>query len=146
MSLFKDFKRFALKGNVIDLSVGVVIGGAFGKIISSLVSDIVMPFISLLLPKGDWRKAEFVLLSAKGNVQEVGLKYGNFLGSVLDFLIVAFALFLVVSKLMKMAEAKFSRSGPETRECPFCLETISSRAKRCKFCTSVLEAPAPPAP
>jgi large conductance mechanosensitive channel len=92
MSLLKEFKEFAAKGNVIDLAVGVIIGASFGKIVTSLVADIVMPLINPLTPGGDWRKIEI------GN----GIKIGSFMGMVLDFLIVAFVIFLLIKTLNKM--------------------------------------------
>ena len=92
MSLLKEFKEFASKGNVVDLAVGVVIGAAFGKIVTSLVSDIVMPLVNPLIPGGDWRKIEL------GN----GIKIGSFMGMVLDFMIVAFVIFLMIKAINRM--------------------------------------------
>ena len=139
MSLFSDFKAFAFKGNVVDLAVGVVIGAAFGKIVTALVADLIMPAVSLVLPSGDWRESGFVLRHAANPKDNVVLKYGDFAGSVLDFLIVSFVLFLVVSKLVKAAESRFGKAaGPATKECPRCLETIPLKATRCKACTSEL--------
>jgi len=142
MNLLSDFKKFAFKGNVVDLAVGIVIGGAFGKIVTALVSDFIMPLVSMVMPSGDWRASGFIVKEAADPKDNVVLKYGDFLGVTLDFLIVAFALFLVVSKLIKTMETKLSRSDsnkvPETKECSFCLETIPFKAKRCKFCTSEL--------
>jgi large conductance mechanosensitive channel len=139
MSFFSDFKTFAFKGNVIDLAVGVVIGGAFGKIVTALVSDIVMPAVSLVLPSGDWRASGFVLRHAANPKDDVVLKYGDLFGSIIDFLIVALVLFLFVSKFVKAAEARFGGpASPTTKECPQCLETIPLKAKRCRACTSAL--------
>ncbi len=144
MAFVDDFKKFAFKGNVVDLAVGVVIGGAFGKIVSALVADLVMPLVALILPSGDWRSSGLVLSRAADPKDNVVLKYGDFLGAVLDFMVVALALFLIVSRIIKAAEARLVRpAAPEpvvNRECPFCLETIPFRAKRCKFCTSELPA------
>lgn len=143
MSLFADFKQFAFKGNVVDLAVGVIIGGAFGKIVTALVSNIVMPLVALVLPNGDWRNAGIVLRHAADPKDDVVLKYGDFIGSVLDFLIVAIVLFIVVSKIVKAAEARFSKKEePTTKECTFCLETVPIKATRCKACTSELPASA----
>lgn len=100
MALLADFQKFAFKGNVVDLAVGVVIGGAFGKIVSGLVDNIVMPLVSLALPAGDWRNAAVILKQMPDPKENVVLKYGALLGNVLDFLIVAFVLFLVVSKIV----------------------------------------------
>jgi len=142
MAFIDDFKKFAFKGNVIDLAVGVVIGGAFGKIVSSLVADLVMPLVALVLPSGDWRSHGFVLKHAADAKDDVILKYGDFLGAVLDFFVVAVALFVIVSRIVKAAEARFAGpaqpEAPTNRECPLCCETVPAKAKRCKFCTSEL--------
>ena len=143
MAFMDDFKKFAFKGNVVDLAVGVVIGAAFGKIVSAVVADVVMPIVSLVLPSGDWRTNGIVLRTAADPKDNVVLKYGDFLGSVLDFFVVALALFLIVSRIIKAAEGKLSKPGeepPATRECPACCETVPAKAKRCKACTSDLPA------
>jgi large conductance mechanosensitive channel len=139
MSFLSDFKTFAFKGNMIDLAVGVVIGGAFGKIVTALVQDAIMPVVALLLPSGNWRESGFVLRHAANPKDDVILKYGDLAGNVLDFLIVALVLFVVVGKIVKGAEARFSKpAGAVTKECPFCCEVIPIKAKRCKACTSEL--------
>src|SRR5205823_5333611 len=139
MGLLQDFKAFALKGNVIDLAVGVVIGGAFGKIVSALVADIVMPLVALVLPSGDWRASGIVLRQAAEAKDNVVLKYGDLLGAVLDFLVVAIVLFIVVTKIVKAAEARLSKPGePAVKECSFCLTEVPFKATRCKACTSEL--------
>jgi large conductance mechanosensitive channel len=143
MAFVDDFKKFAFKGNVVDLAVGVVIGGAFGKIVSALVADLVMPVVALILPSGDWRSHGLVLSHAADPKDDVVLKYGDFLGAILDFFVVALALFVIVSRIIKAAEARIARpAAPEavTRECPLCCETIPRRAKRCKFCAADLPA------
>ena len=137
MGMLDDFKKFAIQGNVTDLAVGVVIGGAFGKIVTAVVGDVVMPLVSLALPSGDWRTAGLVLREAADPKNNVVLKYGDLIGSVLDFLVIAFVLFLVVSKLMtlgKKPEAPAAPAAPTTKECPECLETIPIQAKRCRAC------------
>ncbi len=137
MSLWQDFKQFAFKGNVVDLAVGVVIGAAFGKIVSALVADFVMPIVALAMPAGDWRENVIVLRQGETVKDTVALKYGDFLGATLDFLIVAFVLFLLVSKIIKAAEGRIK--GPEvatTKPCPWCTEAIPIAAKKCKFCCS----------
>src|SRR3954469_14691642 len=139
MALLEDFKKFAFKGNVVDLAVGVVIGAAFAKIVTAMVADFIMPMVALVMPSGDWRMSGIILRHAADPKDNVVLKYGDFLGSILDFLVVAMVLFLVVSKVVKTAEAKLG--GPaevSTRECKFCLETVPVKATRCKFCTSQL--------
>jgi large conductance mechanosensitive channel len=124
MALFDDFKKFAFKGNVVDLAVGVIIGASFQKIVSALVADLIMPVVALILPSGDWRESAFILKAAANPKDNVSIKYGDFAGNVLDFLIVAFVLFLIVSRIIKA--------------CPFCFETIPVKATRCKACTSTL--------
>ncbi len=144
MSFIDDFKKFAFKGNVVDLAVGVVIGGAFGKIVSALVADLVMPLVALVLPSGDWRTSGYVLKEAADPKDNVVLNYGDFIGAVLDFFVVALVLFLIVSRLIKAAEGRFGKpaapAAPTTKECPACCEQVPLKATRCKFCTSQLEA------
>jgi large conductance mechanosensitive channel len=145
MSLIEDFKKFALKGNVVDLAVGVVIGGAFGKIVTALVSDVVMPLVTLVLPSGNWREHGLVLRHAALEKDNVVLKWGDFLGAVLDFLIVSIVLFILISKLLKAMEDRFGKKevAPETtKKCKYCLEVIPLEATRCRACTSQLDAPA----
>jgi large conductance mechanosensitive channel len=144
MAFVDDFKKFAFKGNVVDLAVGVVIGGAFGKIVSALVADLVMPFVALVLPSGDWRTHGLVLRHAENAKDNVVLQYGDFMGAILDFFVVALALFLIVSRLIKAAEARLIKpveapAAPAMRECPACCETVPARATRCKFCTTELK-------
>ena len=145
MAFVDDFKKFAFKGNVVDLAVGVIIGAAFGKIVSALVADLVMPVVGLILPSGDWRNSGIVLRTAADAKDNVILKYGDFLGAVLDFFVVALALFLIVSRIVKAAEAKFTGphkdepAAPAMRECPACCESVFAKATRCKFCTSELK-------
>ena len=141
MAFIEDFKKFAFKGNVVDLAVGVVIGGAFGKIVSALVADLVMPLVALVLPSGDWRKSGAILKKAPEAKDNVVLNYGDFIGSVLDFFVVALVLFLIVSRLIKAAEGRLQKPGdapPAVKECPACCESVPAKATRCKFCTSDL--------
>lgn len=140
MSFFADFQKFAFKGNVIDLAVGVVIGGAFGKIVSALVGDIVMPVVALMMPQGDWRQNGWLLRSGGANEDQVVLRYGDLLGATLDFFIVALVLFIVVSKLVRRAERALGNAPPPptTRPCPQCLENVPLEARRCRACTSSL--------
>ena len=141
MAFIEDFKKFAFKGNVVDLAVGVVIGAAFGKIVTAVVSDLVMPIVSLVLPGGDWRTNGWVLREAADPKNNVVIKYGDFLGATLDFFVVALALFLIVSRIIKAAEGRFTKPGeapPAAKECPACCETVPAKATRCKYCTSNL--------
>lgn len=144
--MLKEFKEFALKGNVVDLAVGVIIGGAFGKIVTSLVNDIIMPPIGMLL--GGSRFADlFISLNgvpyatleeAKADSAPT-LNYGLFLNTVLDFLIVAFAIFIAVrqiNKLRKKREKEQPAPTPTMKTCKECLSDIPVAAKRCKYCTT----------
>lgn len=135
MTVIKEFKAFAMRGNVVDLAVGVVIGGAFGKVVSALVTSVIMPPIGLLLGGIDLSGFVLTMKAAQGTVPAVELKYGAFLGTIVDFLIIAFAIFLVVKLMNKMRKAE---PVPEatTRECPACLMAIPIAAKRCGFCTT----------
>ena len=139
MGMMADFKKFALKGNIVDLAVAVVIGGAFGKIVAAIVADLIMPVVALVMPSGDWRNNGFIIRRGALPKDDVVIKWGDMLGVTLDFVIVAFVLFVVVSKIVKRLEDKFgSKEDPTTKECPFCIEAIPVKATRCKFCTSQL--------
>jgi large conductance mechanosensitive channel len=144
MAFVEDFKKFAFKGNVVDLAVGVVIGGAFGKIVSAMVADLVMPFVALIMPSGDWRTSGIVLKHGAKPADDVVLKYGDFIGSVLDFFVVALVLFIIVSRIIQAAEKRLHKplevAPPATKECPACCEAVPVKATRCKFCTSDLKA------
>ena len=142
--MWKEFREFAFKGNVVDLAIGVVIGGAFGKIVSALVADVIMPIVSLVMPDGEWRKAAITLrqMPPDGPEGDVRLMVGNLASVVVDFLIVGFVLFLVVRTINRL-KAHPPPATPNTKECPQCLEMVALKAHRCKFCTS--ELPAAPA-
>lgn len=142
MGLLADFKKFALKGNVVDLAVAVVIGGAFAKIIAAVVADLIMPIVALVMPNGDWRNNGWTIKHGATPKDDVIIKWGDLLGVTLDFVLVAFVLFIIVSKIVKRIEDRFSHVEVTTRDCPFCLETIPLKATRCKFCTSEVAAPA----
>ena len=129
MRVLKEFKEFINKGNVVDLAVAVVIGAAFGKIVSAMVSDMVMPLINAIIPQGDWRKWE---------VSPLHFRVGDFLGTVVDFTIVAFVVFIVMVKIVGKLNRK--TTAPETKQCPECLEAVPKAARRCRACTSVLTA------
>lgn len=143
--MFKEFKQFALRGNVVDLAIGVIIGAAFGKIISSLVQDIIMPPLGLLLGKVDFTNL-FVTLSGPPvdsmemakTVGAVTLNYGNFINTVVDFVIVAFVIFLVVRQMNKLHKA--TPIPVTTKPCPRCKMNIDKEATRCPYCTSELTA------
>jgi large conductance mechanosensitive channel len=140
--MFKEFKEFISRGNVIDLAVGVIIGGAFGKIITSLVEDVVMPPIGLLLGKIDFSN-RFVNLSDKAvdtvkAAKDAGIptvNYGLFINNVINFLIVAFTIFIVIQQVNRF-KRKTPAASPNTKECPLCLSQIPILAKRCAHCCS----------
>lgn len=145
--MLKEFKEFALKGNVLDLAVGVVIGGAFGKIVTSLVNDLITPLIGLLLGKVDFTNL-FITLSGGhyatlAEAKEKGaatLNYGLFLNTVIDFLIIAFSIFIVIKQLNRFKRKQEEAKPPvTTKECPHCISSIPLKATRCPNCTSVLE-------
>ena len=132
--MLNDFKAFIMRGNVMDLAVAVIIGGAFGKIVTSLVDDILMPLIGLIIGGIDFSGLAFTVGSAK-------VTYGNFINNVVDFLIIAFVIFLMVrsiTKLEKMAARPAPAVAPTTKECPYCFTAISIKATRCPNCTSEL--------
>ncbi len=150
--MFKEFKEFAVKGNVVDMAVGIIIGGAFGKIVSSLVNDIIMPPIGLLIGRVDFSNL-FIDLSGHGYVslaqaKEAGaptINYGLFVNNIIDFVVVAFALFLVVkwmNALRDAADADKNEAAapvaPTTKKCPYCLSDIPIEAVRCAYCTADL--------
>ncbi len=128
--MLKEFKDFAMRGNVMDLAIAVIIGGAFGKIIASLVNDILMPLIGLLLGGLDFSGLAF-------KVKEASINYGLFIQAVVDFLIVAFVIFLLVRTMNKMKKPA-PAAEPTTKECPHCFSTIHIKATRCPNCTSQL--------
>src|SRR5262245_41959491 len=135
--MLSEFKKFVMRGNVIDLAVGVVIGAAFGKIVTSLVNDVLMPHIGLVLGKADFTNLFLNLSSqpfatlkdAKAACAPV-IAYGAFVNTVIDFLIVAFVIFLVIRQVNKMT-APAAVPAPTTRECPYCASAISLKAKKC---------------
>ncbi len=148
--MLKDFKDFAMRGNVVDLAVGIVIGGAFGKIVSSFVSDVLMPPIGLALGGVDFSNL-FLDLSGKGHATLEAAKaagaatinYGVFVNTVLDFLIVAFAIFMVVKAMNRMKREEAAPPAvPTTKSCTYCLSEIPLKATKCMHCTSALQATA----
>ena len=148
--MLKEFKEFALRGNVIDMAVGIVVGAAFGTIVKSLVADVIMPPIGLLLGGVDFANL-FILLkpgspagpyAALADAQAAGavtVNYGVFLNSIVSFLIVAFVIFLLIRGLNRLQEEEETAPAePTTKECPYCLSTIPLKATRCPHCTSEL--------
>ncbi len=149
MGIVSEFKEFAMKGNVVDLAVGVIIGGAFGKIVDSLVKDIVMPMVGRLLGGVDFKhlylnlgEKTFDTLEAAEKAGAPILKYGAFINTVVDFIIIAFAIFMaikVMNRLKRAEAAAPAPAEPTTRECPHCLSTIPLKATRCAHCTAQLQ-------
>jgi len=131
--MIKEFRDFAMRGNVMDLAVGVIIGGAFGKIISSLVSDILMPLIGLIIGGLDFSGLAFIV----GNA---AVKYGSFIQAVFDFIIIAFVIFMLVRAMNKMQKPALAPApaAPTTKDCPYCFTAIPIPATRCPNCTSEL--------
>jgi large conductance mechanosensitive channel len=147
MSMMKEFREFAARGNVVDLAVGVIIGAAFGKIVTSLVNDIVMPPIGMVIGRVDF-KSMFVPLNGQhyatlADAQKATaptINYGIFLNTVLEFLIVAFVVFLMVRQINKLKTPAPTPATEEARDCPFCISRIPLKASRCPHCTSELGA------
>lgn len=145
--MLKEFKEFALRGNVLDLAIGIVIGGAFGTIVSSFVADILMPPIGLLLGNADLSNlflnlsgGRYETLTAAQEAGAVTINYGLFINSVVDFVIIAFALFLIVRQVNRLQrKGEEAPAKPTTRKCPYCLSEIPIEATRCPHCTSQLE-------
>ena len=151
--MFKDFKEFAMRGSVVDMAVGIVIGAAFGTIVKSFVDDVLMPPIGLLLGNVDFSNLFITLkegakaagpyasLVAAKAAGAVTLNLGLFINTVISFVIIAFAVFLVIKGVNRMKKEKVAPPAePTTKECPFCLSTISLKATRCPHCTSELGA------
>lgn len=143
--MFKEFKEFAMKGSMVDLAIGIVIGAAFGKIITSLVSDVIMPPIGLLLGKVDFASL-FIDLSGKGyatlaEAKAAGaatINYGLFLNTLIDFIIVAFIIFLIIKQINRMKREE-APAPPDTKECPYCYTVIPVKATRCPNCTAEIK-------
>ena len=147
--MFKEFREFIARGNVIDLAVAVVIGAAFGKIITSLVEGLVMPPIGLALGRVDFASLFYVLDSAKGIPKSLAeaktlgvpvIAYGQFINDIINFLIIAFVIFLVVKAYNRVKSKQAAGDAPTTKDCPYCLSTIPLKATRCKDCTAELAA------
>lgn len=146
--MLKEFKTFVMRGNVLDLAVAVIIGGVFGKIVSSLVNDVLMPPIGLVVGKVDFSSLYFNLspntYASLAEAQKAGapiIKYGLFVNTVIDFIIVSFVIFLVVrlANRLQRQQAAAAPAAPTTKECPYCLSSIPLKATRCGHCTSELK-------
>jgi large conductance mechanosensitive channel len=150
--MLKEFKEFAMRGNVLDMAVGIIIGAAFGSIVTSLVADVIMPPIGLLLGNIDFSNLFLVLkqgtkaagpyesLAAAKAAGAVSINYGFFINTVISFLIVAFAVFLLIKGVNKLKRQEAAPPAvPTTKECPHCLSTIPIKATKCGYCTSELK-------
>lgn len=139
MRILKEFKEFAMRGNVVDLAIGVIIGGAFGKIVTSLVNDVIMPPIGFLMGGVNFADKKFVfqVADSASGAAEIALNWGLFMNAVIDFIIVAFVIFLAIRAMNKLKRPEPEKT-PATKECPFCKSVISHQALRCPHCTSEL--------
>jgi large conductance mechanosensitive channel len=145
--LLKEFKEFAMKGNVLDMAVGIIIGASFGKIVSSLVNDMVMPPIGLVLGKVDFSSmyinlsgAQYASLAEAKKAGAATINYGLFINVLIEFAIVAFVVFLLIRQVNKMRrEAPKPVASPTTKECPYCISSISLKATKCPNCTSAVK-------
>ncbi len=147
MGFVKEFKEFAVQGNVMDMAIGIIIGGAFGKIVSSLVTDVIMPPIGLLLGGVDFTNlfatlgpVKYATLAEAAAAGAATINYGVFINTVIDFLIIALAIFIVIKQLnrLKKKEEPALIAAPTTKECPYCISQIPLNATRCPNCTSQL--------
>jgi len=148
--MFKEFKEFAMRGNVLDMAVGIVIGASFGAIVTSFVADVIMPPIGFLLGNIDFSSLFIILkegkvpgpyesLAAAKAAGAVTLNYGVFINTIISFLIVAFAVFLVIKNINKLKREQEAPAAPATKECPFCLSAIPMKAVKCAHCTAELK-------
>ena len=143
--MLKEFKEFIMRGNVLDLAVGIIIGGAFGKIVSSFVTDILMPPLGLIMGKVNFSDL-FINLSSTAYPTVAAAKaagaptinYGLFINTIIDFVIVAFAIYLMITQVNRL-QKKPEAASPATKECPFCISAVPIKAVRCPHCTSNLE-------
>ena len=143
--MFAEFKKFIMRGNVMDLAIGVIIGAAFGKIVTSLVNDVLMPVIGLAAGKMDFSNL-FVSLNGQHydtladakKAAAPALAYGLFVNTLIEFLIIAFVIFLIVKQVNRFMPAPPPPPPAETKECPECLSTIAAKARRCPHCTTAL--------
>ena len=149
MSMMSDFKAFAMKGNVVDLAVGFILGGAFGKIVTSLVGDVIMPPIGLALGKVDFSSlflnlsgTHYASLAAAKVAGAPTIAYGAFINTIVNFLIVAFAMFILVQQLERLIRKPAPAAVPTVKQCPFCLSDIPAAATKCAHCTAELKAAA----
>ncbi len=144
--MLKEFKEFAMRGNVLDMAIGIIIGAAFGKIVSSLVNDVIMPPIGLLLGKVNFSHlfinlsgVEYASLAEAKAAGAATINYGLFINTIIDFTIVAFAIFLVIRQINRLkTKPEEKPKAPTTKECPFCISVIPIKATKCPNCTTQL--------
>jgi large conductance mechanosensitive channel len=149
--MLKEFREFAMRGNVIDMAVGIIIGAAFGTIVTSLVSDIIMPPIGLILGNADFSNLFYVLkegtssgpYASLAEAREAGattINYGLFVNTIISFIVIAFVVFFIIRTINRLRREEEAPSAePTTKECPYCLSSIPIKATRCPHCTSELE-------
>jgi large conductance mechanosensitive channel len=135
--MIKEFKAFALRGNVVDMAVGIIIGAAFGAIVKSLVDDVLMPPLGALVGGVDFSSLSLTIREAAAGSPAVVIRYGVFLNTIVSFIIVAFAVFMLVRAMNRMlAQKPAPAAAPTTKDCPYCLSTIPLKATRCAHCTA----------
>ncbi len=141
MKILREFREFAMRGNVLDLAVGIIIGAAFGKVVSSMVSDVLMPPLGVLMGGVDFSFLGITIRDATPGAPAAVLRYGVFINQIIDFVIVAFAVFLIIKVFNRLKRAQEVKPAavPTTKACPECLMQIPLEAKRCGFCTSILK-------
>ncbi len=144
--MWKEFKQFAMRGNVLDMAVGIIIGAAFGKIVSSFVADVLMPPIGLLLGRVNFSdlfvsltSQSYPSLEAAKAAGAATLNYGFFLNTIIDFVIIAFAIFILIKQVNRFISKQEAAPAPATKECPYCLSKVPDKATRCAYCTSALD-------
>lgn len=144
--MLKEFKEFAMKGNVFDLAIGVVVGAAFGKIVTSLVNDIIMPLVGMMVGKIDFSNlfitlgnGSFKTIDEAKKAGVATLNYGLFINNIIDFLIIAFSIFIVVKQLSHFSKKTEETRAVESKKCKYCFSEIHVEATRCPHCTSVIE-------
>lgn len=137
MSLIKEFKKFAMRGSVVDLAIGVIIGAAFGKIVNSFVNDLIMPPIGMLLGGVDFNQLAITLKPATEGNPAVLIRYGAFINTIIDFAIIAFVIFMVIKAMNKILPPPIEEA--KTKDCPECLMPIPSKAKKCAHCQTKLQ-------
>ncbi|KPJ86312.1 MAG: mechanosensitive ion channel protein MscL [Spirochaetes bacterium DG_61] len=145
--MFKEFREFAMRGNMLDMAVGIIIGIAFGAVVMSLVNDIIMPPLGLALGRVDFSNlfinlsgGSYTTLAAAKDAGAVTINFGLFVNTVINFIIVAFVLFLIIRTMNRLKRREEAPAEPTTKECPFCLSRVPVKATRCPHCTSQLNA------